>query len=505
MSPNAKEGIQVDSTTALSCAVFDSTGYSGPVESGLYLLGEKPTLPVVSIVVDSVAMFDSVTGLYMPGPNASPAIPHFGANFWEDTELPAHVEFHETDGRRAFGAMAGVSIFGNWSRFKPKRPLSIQFREKYGIRRVEWPLFPQHPEFTRYKGFGLRNMGGDYASGLSRDALGTLLTDGRDLEYQMSRHVAVYINGRYWGMYDMRERLDSDYLDTRFGLGSDAIDLLKNGGEVQAGTASGWSTLVHWFMTENLSDSAALTKAATWLDLDNMATYLATEIWAGNTDWPANNVRSWRKISPISKWRMMLFDLDAGLSGGEVQKNMFAFLGDSTVVGDYPNGLRSTVFFRKLSTNPIWRARFANRFCALLATNFEPNHAMAALDSMQTAHAAEKYRDAVRWKLSTGAQLVANNNLNYFLRNRPAIVLSHMQAWYGLGDTVKVELAAEGGTIALEGMEMGNAYSGTHFAELPVSLKAKSKGKVFQGWSDGVLTEERVVIPGPEGIHLVAR
>ncbi len=504
-SPDAKDGIRLDTTTALTCAAFDSSGHSGPMESGLFLVKVKPSLPIVSIIVDSVAMFDSIKGLYMKGPKASAAVPNFGANFWEDTELPAHVEFHETDGRRAFGALAGVSIFGNWSRAMAKKPLSIQFREKYGIRRIQWPLFPQHPEFTRFKGFCLRNMGGDYGSGLSRDALGTALTEGRDLEYQMSRHVVVYINGRYWGIYDMREKLDADYLDTRFGLASDAIDLLKNGGEVQAGIASGWNALVNWFMSANLSDSSGLAHAATMLDLDNMATYLATEIWSSNTDWPANNVRSWRRTSPVTPWRMMLFDLDFGLGGPGGEQNMFAFLGDSTVVDDYPNGLRSTVFFRKLSTNFVWRARFANRLCAMLATNFEPNHAMAVLDSMHTAHAAEKYPDALRWKLGTGTQKIADNNIRYFLKRRPAAVLSHMQAWYGLGDTVKVALDAEGGSILVEGFELGKSYRGTHFEGLPMRLLARAAGKSFEGWSDGVLAAERVVVPGASGVSLTAR
>lgn len=506
-SPNARDGIQVDTTTALTCAAFDSEGRSGPLVSGLYLIGEKSKLPIVSIVVDSMAMFDSVTGLYMPGPKASKAMPYFGANFWEDTELPAHVEWHEPDGRRAFAAAAGVSIFGNWSRARPKRPLSVQFREKYGIRRINWPLFPQHPEFTRFKGFGLRNMGGDYGSGLSRDAFGSVLTEGRDLEYQMSRHVAVYLNGRYWGMYDMREKMDADYLDTRFGLAEDQIELIKNGGEVQVGKASGWNSLVDGLLTANLADSATFARTAILIDLDNMATYLATEIWAANTDWPANNTRSWRKLNPLSPWRMMLFDLDAGVALLREDANMFQFLGDSTVVDDYPNGPRSTVFFRRLSANPEWRARFVNRLCALLATNFEPTQAMKILDSMQTLHADEKYRDAVRWRLSRAEQNSADTRLRFWLNRRPGIVLSQMQAWYGLGDTVKVALEVEtgSGAIEVEGYDLGQAYHGTHYAGLPMRIKARGEGKTFAGWSDGVTELERVVIPGDSGITLKAR
>jgi len=504
-SPSAAEGFRLDSTQALSCAAFDSAGHSGPVVSRFFLVGEKPALPVVSIIVDPVAMFDSVSGLYMEGPNASPAYPHYGANYWEDTELPATVEFHEKDGRRAFSENAGVGIFGNWSRAEPKRPLSVQFREKYGARRIEWPLFPQHAEFKRFKGFGLRNMGGDYSSGLSRDAVGTSLADGRDLEYQLSRHVSVYLNGRYWGIYDMREKLDADYLDTRFGLSSDGVDLLKNGGEVQAGTASAWNDMVAWFLQADLSDSAALARAAEMLDLDNMATYLAAEIWASNSDWPANNLRSWRRTSPASPWRMMLFDLDAGLGGFGGERDMFAFLGDSTVTADYPNGPRSTVFFRKLSRNPTWRARFVNRLSVLLATNFTPKRAVAVLDSMQAAHGKEKERDRLRWDLSESEQNAADADLRSFLERRPEAVLSQMRAWYGLGEPVQVVLAAEGGKVAIEGFDLGKAYRGTHFEGVPIRIQAKTAGTSFIGWSDGELSPERVITPGPEGVDLVAR
>lgn len=504
-SPDAGNGIPLDSSRALSCAVFDSAGRSGPVESGLFLIGEKPALPLVSIIVDSAAMFDSITGLYMEGPGASPADPHYGANYWEDAELPAQVAFYEKDGRRAFSEKAGVGIFGNWSRAKPKRPLAIQFREKYGARRIEYPLFPQHPELTRFKGIALRNMGGDYASGFSRDALGTLLTEGRGLEYQLSRHVVVYINGRYWGIYDMRERLDADYLDTRFGLPSDGVDLIKNGGEVQAGTAAGWNALVDWFLGSDLSDSASLARAAGMLDLDGMATYLAAEIWSSNADWPANNSRAWRRTLPITPWRMMLFDLDGGLAGFSGERDMFAFLGDSTVTADYPNGPRSTVFFRKLSGNAGWRARFANRLCAMLATNFAPERALAALDSMESDVAGEAERDLARWKLSRDYRTTSDARIRAFLQRRPAAVLAHMQAWYGFGDTVSVSLAAEGGTLAIEGLDIGSGYGGVHFAGLPLRVQARAPGRTFAGWSDGETAAERTIVPGPEGVELTAR
>lgn len=493
-SRDASAGIRLDSTRVLSCAAFARDGRRGPASTAIFLVGESFRLPVVSLVADSSALFDSITGLYMPGPDASAAEPHYGANYWKDDELSAHVEFYEPDGRRAFSADAGMGIFGNWSRAADKKPLSVQFREKYGTRRVDWPLFPQHPELRRFKGFALRNNGGNSGREYVRDALAATLVEGRDLENQLSRQVVVYLNGRYWGIYDMRERLDADYFDTRYGIDGSTIDLLKNGSEVQAGSASGWTSMISQILDADLSDFARYAALAGMIDVDNYATYLAAEMYYSNTDWPGNNIRCWRRNAPVSPWRMVLFDVDGGLGGFSGTVDMFEFMGDSTVVDDYPNGPRSTALFRRLSGNPTWRARFVNRTCVLMATNFSATRATAVYDSMLAAIASEVPRDQARWGFSSTSTKSEETVIRRFIQKRAVQMCRHMKQWYGLGDSVQVSLAAQGGTISVDGLDVGASYVGGHFAGVPVHLKAVgAAGRAFAGWSDSVMDVERVV------------
>lgn len=504
-SASAADGILLDSSAVLRCAAFAYDGRRGPVSTGTFLLGESVSLPVIAVTADSNALFQADTGIYAKGPDASPVSPYFGANFWRDIEIPAHVEMFEK-GSRAFSLPAGIGIYGNYSRAYDKKSLSVQFREGYGARHVDWPLFPSHPELSRFKGFGLRNNGGNCGKDYVRDALMTSLTEGRGIEYQLSRHVVVFLNGKYWGIYELREKLDADYLDTRFGDDPSTVDLLKNGSEVQAGTGTAWHATIQHFMTHDLSDSAGYAQAKTLLDVDNYADYLATEIWASNTDWPSNNFRVWRRRAPATPWRMMLFDLDAGLGSFGGQRDMLEYLSDTSIATDgYPNGEYSTVFFRRLAANPVWRERFVNRTAVLLSTNFSAVRVQTALDSMQGSIASEVPRDQRRWGFGAASQANELKRMGSFLRIRPGQVRDDFRNTFQLGGDAKVALRAEGGTLEIDGLKVGASYAGTHYADHPLNLKAiSSAGQAFAGWSDGATAPERKVTVPATGLTLTA-
>jgi len=503
-SPDASDGIRLDSTRALSCAVFAEDGRRGPEASALFLVNETIRLPVVSVVADEPSLFDRDTGLYLEGPRASSVLPHFGANYWSDREIPARLEMFEPGGTRLFAAPAGIGIYGNWSRANPKKSISVQFRERYGARWVDAPLFPQRPDLRRFKGFGLRNNGSNFGREHFRDALGTSLAARHGLEHQLSRHVVVFLNGRYWGIHDLREKLDPDYLDTRYGIDPAQVDLVKNAVEIQAGSLTGWISTVDWLLGANLSEPSSWEKARALVDADNLSTYLAAEIWAGNCDWPANNLRAWRRRDGASPWRFMLFDLDGGLGGFcGASQDMFAFLGDSTVAEEYPNGQRYTVFFRRFSGNPAWRARFVHRLSALLSTDFAATHALAAFDSIETVLGAEVSRDAARWSLDPAVLASHRDRTRSFLAGRPDQLRAQMRRWFALGDTARVSVAVRGGGLLVEGLEMGGDYRGVHPQGIPLHFAARGAG-VFAGWSDGSMATERDTVLGPAGLDLEA-
>lgn len=506
-SPAADTGIRLDSSNSVTCAAFDDKGSHGPYATSTFLLDESSTLPVVTVSVDPDAMFDPDSGICMMGPNASAVSPYFGANFWKETELPVHVELFE-GGARSFALRAGLSMFGNWSRSADKKAFSIQMREKYGPTHVEWPLFPQHPTLRKFKGFGLRSNGSNYKTDYQRDALASSLTEGRGIEYQYSRHAALYINGRYWGIYEIREKLDADYLETRFGIDPSNVDLVKNNSEPQAGSITDWNELRSTLEALGADDSSGWAAMAKRVDLDNFMDYYAAELFSQNTDWPANNVRYWRQRAPATRWRAMLFDLDGGLGGfgGAYTKNPFPYAVDSSLAwDDYPNGPGSNVVLRRILTRAALRDRFINRFLVQLATNLAPENSVRILDSVTSSLQAEIPKDVKRWSLSDATQASHDKIIRTFLLNRPTTLRNHMKTFFKLDSLQNISISVSGGTLLVDGMDVGGSYSGSHFRSIPISLEAIGKGgAVFAGWSDGVKTARRVLLPGIPAGNLVA-
>ena len=95
--------------------------YPGDVETRTYVFEEQPTIASVFITANPLSLFDPDTGLYMDGPDAQEKIPHYGANYWSDRELPAFVELVEPGSKTpAFAKAAGFQIFGNYSRANDK-------------------------------------------------------------------------------------------------------------------------------------------------------------------------------------------------------------------------------------------------------------------------------------------------------------------------------------------------------------------------------------------------
>ena len=505
--PNT-DGLRLDSTNSVSCAAFSASGSRGPVATATFLVGGATRLPVVSLTVDPSALFDPDTGIYSMGAGANPNYPNFGANFWSDKELAANVELFD-GGIQAFSLPAGMAIFGNWTRSEKKKGISIQFREKYGVTEMDWPLYPHHPQYRKFKGFAMRANGSNSSVDYVRDGMMQSFMEPRGLEYQYSRHAVFYINGRYWGIYEIRERLDPDYLDTRFGLDKSNVELVKNNSEIQAGTLADWNEVRETLQGLAATDSAGWSAMAKRIDFDAFTDYCIAELYSGNDDWPANNIRVWRRKNPSGPWRPMLFDLDGGLGGFRQShsKNPFPHATDSSRGwDDYPNGPGSNVVLRRILSHPDLKNRFINRFLVQLATNLSATSTLRAMDSILATIREEIPRDVARWEFDPQEQEIANQTIRTFLQKRPEALQKSMKSFFKLDSTTVLNLSATGGTIRIEDIAVGTSYSGPHYRGVPVVVEAvPSGGRAFLGWSDGTAIARRVLVPGTDPTTLVAR
>ena len=158
-----------------------------------------------------------------------------------------------------------------------------------------------------------RNSGNDWTYTLLRDAIMQALVKGRmDIDYQAYRPAVLFLNGRYWGIHNMRERVSVDYITDNHGFASDELDYLVNDSEVRAGDAEHFQSFLSFLESSDLQEAGAMEEIRDRMDLDEFLNYQIAEMFVANTDWPGNNWEFWRPRSANGRWRWILFDLDYG-------------------------------------------------------------------------------------------------------------------------------------------------------------------------------------------------
>jgi hypothetical protein len=485
-------------TAILRCAGFKNGAYPSEPIMRTYIIGERlPDLPVVSIAVNPKDMFDSTTGLYATGPNASKNYPYFGANYWEETEIPIQMDFFESGARLAWSYPAGLQIFGNYSRANPKKSVTVGFRERYGQKNLKYTLLPEHPNLRTFKWFILRNNGGNYGKDYIRDMLMSSLTEGLGIDYQKGRAVIVYYNGEYYGIHNLRERSNGDYFETNYGIDENRLDLVKGNGEVSRGSDADYLDILRWAEANTLNDEN-LEQLKKRIDLDNYTNYLHSEIYFLNKDWPANNLKRWRTNSPPSKWKWFLYDTDYGFGGHDEIPNvkMLDFVTEPSGP-EYPNPPSSTLLLRKLLQNENYKYAFINRFSLLLSTYFAPARVEVRINTLMQPIATEIPLDQKRWRLNAANMDRELAVIRDFGRNRPAQMQTEIEEFFGLDNPKNLTLSVRGnGKILIHNLPLpGEAATFKAYSSIPITIKAvPNSGTKFNGWSDGVKEAERTVI-----------
>lgn len=489
----------VDSTMVLRCASFVPGTMPGQVETRTYVFENAPTIPAVFVTADDDALFSADSGIYTTGKHTWENAPYYGANYWAETELPAFVELMEPGSKTpAFAENAGYSIFGTFSRILAKKSGKITFREKYGKKRLDYPLFPDAPDLTSFKSFVLRNNGNGFGQTYFLDRLASSVTEGLGVDYQRGRAVVVFYNGAYYGLHNLRETCNEYYFETHYGYDPNNIDLLDPDDHAVAGHSSDYVDLRHYVTDNSLKKDSRYRKVIAQMDVNNFMNYMQSEIFANNRDWPANNLKKWRRSDTKSPWKWFLYDLDFGYGNGYgLQNNIFEYVinrGSDSLSGNE----KSTVLLRRLLENKEFYHAFVNRMTTLLSMNFESSRLLKRFDELQSEIASEISRDQGRWFLDAGNMSENNEKIRRFAQTRQRQVLDEMIEYFGLGHEKSVTLESEGpGRISVHGLPLDRAsIKVTFFKKFPVTLTAiPDEGGVFIGWSDGVKDEVREIMP----------
>ncbi|MBQ3870405.1 MAG: CotH kinase family protein [Clostridia bacterium] len=488
-----------EDVTVIRAACFDGEGERlGYIRTATYIKASSARYKtlVVSLVTEESNLYGD-TGII--------SNPQKSGKAWE---RPCHVEIFKNDGERIISQDAGIRVFGGSSRGLPQKSFRIIARKdgyydemKYnGKGSFEYPFFNNRKIeaginkgelLSKYDRLVLRNGGNDSLQAtaadptsmtLTRDAVANAFASEMSdkIAYQASRFAVVYLNGEYYGILDMKEDINDDYMKNVYGLDKEKITVIKseldtgrhcekhdNGGscrfdgvwfyyeldEGEDGELEEYEKICKEALSalggskEELD--LAYAKLAGKLDTESFLEYTAICLYCCNTDWPHNNLRVWRYNgepvdgNPYSdgKWRFTMRDMDFCFGRYEClvlpeiytqadTDNISFTLGNYKngayeYDGNYPDSLYVQGLLALCLHNDEWRAGFLE-YCKKLCSG----EAKAKLKEISDGYAAQieeeikthikKLKGTINKKYTAKVWKENVDRMSDFAENRPA-------------------------------------------------------------------------------------
>jgi len=499
-------------------------------------------IPVISLSLDEDKFFDYNDGIYVAGADFDnwrlenpeiPALFNSDSNYdrsGEATEKIGHFNYF-VNGSEVLSQQVGIRISGGGTRAFQNKSLRLNARSELGASTFNYPFFPNE-SFSGFKRLVLRNSGNDFFNTYYKDAFTHALIRKTGLDNQIYQPSVVFLNGEYWGMLNIRERLDRHYFERKYGIAEADIEILADGYVIDEGSGAHFQALYSYLQNNSLEQADKFSYINTQMDVENFRDYFITNIYVQNTDWPGWNTLFWRKNTATyepdapygtdGRWRTAIKDTDAGFSL-MLDINDHNTLEFATALGGpiWPNPEWSTLILRRLLENENFKLSFINRFADMINTYFLPERVIGMSNDFAAVIEPEIAGQYNRWAAPSGFSwwLESQNVIETFAMDRPVFQREHIRAKFGIeGDitaTLNVNDDSQGyvkiNTIEITSETPGVAetpypWTGVYFKNIPVTVKAiPLPGYAFSNWSgDSSSTNAEITITNISDFNVTA-
>lgn len=413
------EPIKVSKTTIIRAVAVSKNSLASSVAGSSFIIEDAAyPVPVVSIYTDDKYFYSNSEGILVDGSGKV-------KNYNLDLQPPCQIEYFDENGVRQISQMATCKVAGHSSRSAYQKSLTVYARNAYGSSSFDYPFF-ENRNYDSYSALLLRNTSSDALSCRMRDAVFSEISEGLDLYYAAARPVIVYINGKYYGHYNLREKANKDSLARFEGITDEAT---INGCTILEGTGLGkssvvrgsneeWKQLMKFCSEADMSDPENVKYITDRIDVDSMFNFAIYSALLGSTDY--GNVRVYR--FPGGKWKYMIHDIEAGGMNTSVTP-INAYLADrSTMAELYPHWPLAA-----LLETETYRDMFLRRVAEIIQSNFlyhrdvKPifNRWNEILEKILPGHFAKFRKLTLKgWRTNVKAVM-------YYVRLRPRYVIDY--------------------------------------------------------------------------------
>lgn len=505
-SPIYTAPVSIASTKVLKAIVFTTTPGVLPsfIQFGTYFINEIHTVPVVSITGTNLTQLANGNGNLEP----------FGSFEYFDTLKQSQA--------RTYGEF---NQHGQDSWANSHRSLDFVSRDEMGYNAaIKERLFSMstRDEFQRIilRAAGDDNYPADFSpqnagSAHMRDAyIQNLAKSGKmNLDVREGAKCVVYLNGAYWGVYDLRENPDDhDFTKLHYGQDKFHLQYIKTWGNTWAqygGTQAltDWTNFRNFIMNNNMADPANYKYVTDRLEVLSLIDYVIVNTFTVCTDWLNYNTGWWRGMDSTGtklKWSYILWDNDAtfdfyinytGLPTTLYTANPCDPLG---LTGNSdPKG--HITMLNKLRTNPDFDQLFITREIDVWNTVFSCDNMLAQFDSTRNVIDPEMTRQTIKWGGTKAGWLTNTNTMRTFISNRcNHLGTNGFANCFGVTGPYDVTVTADpvnAGKIKFNTLELSQfPWQGKYYNGVATKLEAiADTNYVFNNWS----STNQVFSPAP--------
>jgi len=387
-------------------------------------------LPIVNLVVKESDLFDEYDGIMTLGEQS-----WFDNGFYkeawyrnanynqrgDDWLKEVYFQYFE-ENELQYETVAGIQISGHASRSFSQKSLKIKSTLQNS--KLDFPFFGEEG-LKKYSAVVLRNSGNDNTKSLFADLLMHNLIKESYVLSQSGRAVNVFLNGSYWGIYNLRERHNSYYIAKNENVKKSEVTVLEKGnGRLKSGDSlvqQEFQVFMDSLCMLNPVELGTYNYAKDVISIKSFIDYILIETFYGNSDWLFNNTL-WYKAKD-KKWKWLIVDLDNGLAyqgSQNINVNYFELLKKSSSI--------TSELFNILIQNQKFKKKFIKRAESLMTDMFSDQNISLEYNKLKNNLNPNIELQLNRWRGIQSKQKWEQNCMNNieFLKNRKSIFLIHI-------------------------------------------------------------------------------
>ena len=505
--------VNLKKATVLRAVAIDAEGNRSNVVTNTYFVGfqnypDYQDISVLSLVADPGLLFDEDRGIYVVGKMYRDWLesdqfsndiraydrPRNYAQHGKEWEIPVSVQLFNKKDKLCLSQDAGLRIHGNQTRENAQKAFNLYARKEYGANSFQNTLIDGVDSTSKLVVRGQ----------VGRDSITHSLLRETGLPVSGYAPCLVFLNGEFWGFYELREKQEEDYLADLFGVDKDNLMIYKNyrltEGEDENGQTGRtvYDRLVSDIISHDPSTDMGYAYACSRIDMENYITYMAAIAYCNSEDiyW---NKTLWRTMSVGSKpyedgrWRWIFQDLDWSCRTTDGTEEAI-------------NSLANDELFMSLWKNPAFLRQFLTRMMDFANIELAPEHTEAYIAPILLSYNTYFALNNERWggvehgKGDMGSQRL--DSFMSFFKKRKNDVIERLHSVLGLTkeiNTLSVCPLPEDLKLLINSHPVhlsGDSWEGVYYSGSDVLLQANPlPGYKFIGWyENGDLLTTRGIV-----------